>query len=189
MPDLPIIPFNSAQAWEQWLEQHHTEPDGLWLKIAKADTSIRTVTYAEALEIALCFGWIDGQKQKFDESYWLQKFTPRRPKSGWSQRNKTIVAELMAAGRMREAGQVEIDRAIADGRWDAAYASQSKIEVPEDFQAELEQNPQAQAFFDTLNSANRYAFLYRITTAKKVETRQKRISQFIDMLNRGEKLH
>ncbi len=189
MPDYRILAFDSEQSWEAWLEAHYSEPDGLWLKIAKAGTGIPTVTYAEALNVALCFGWIDGQKQKFDDQYWLQKFTPRRAKSPWSQRNKGLVADLIAAGRMREAGQQEIDRAKADGRWDAAYASQSKIEVPEDFQAALDAHPDAKAFFATLNSANRYAVLYRITTAKRAETRQKRLTQLIDMLDRGEKLH
>jgi uncharacterized protein YdeI (YjbR/CyaY-like superfamily) len=179
----------SPQAWEQWLEQHYSEAEGLWLKIAKAKTGIPSVTYAEALEVALCYGWIDGQKQKFDDEYWLQKFTPRRKKSPWSQRNKDIVAGLIAAGRMREAGQREIDRAKADGRWENAYASQSKIEIPADFQAAMDQNPAAKAFFATLSSVNRYAVLYRITTAKKSETRQKRIDKFIDMLNKGEKIY
>lgn len=183
MADYPTLPFESEQIWEDWLEVNHNKADGVWLKIAKANSGIDTVTYAEALNVALCFGWIDGQKQKFDDKYWLQKFTPRRQRSPWSQRNKELVAKLIAAERMREAGQAEIDRAKEDGRWAAAYAPQSKIEIPEDFQAALDANPTAKAFFATLKSADRYSVLYRITTAKRPETREKRIRELTAMLN------
>jgi len=186
---LPTLPFATQQDWEAWLDAHHAETAGVWLKLAKAGAGVPSVTYAQALEVALCYGWIDGQKASFDEQYWLQKFTPRRPKSVWSQVNCAKVTELIAAGRMREAGLRQVEAAKADGRWDAAYASPRAIEIPPDFQAELDAHPTAQAFFTTLNSANRYAFLWRIHTAKKPETRAKRIAQFIEMLDRGEKLH
>jgi uncharacterized protein YdeI (YjbR/CyaY-like superfamily) len=189
MADLPIISFPSETEWEQWLEENSASSSGLWLKIAKKDSGHTTVLYPEALMVALCFGWIDGQKNKFDEQYWVQKFTPRRAKSPWSRVNRDKALELIAQGKMRPSGMREIERAQADGRWDAAYESQSKIEMPQDFQALLDENPAAQAFFNTLNSANRYAFLYRITTAKKAETRQKNIQKFITMLNAGEKFH
>ncbi len=189
MVDLPVISFETEADWEKWLEANHATAPGLWLKIAKKDSGHTTVLYPEALNVALCFGWIDGQKSKFDDEYWLQKFTPRRSKSLWSRINREKVTALIEQGRMREAGLKEIDRAKADGRWDAAYESQSKITVPDDFQTALNQNPAAQAFFDQLNSVNRYAILHRITTAKRAETRQKRIDQFIMMLNAGEKIH
>ena len=189
MSNLPIIAFKSDAAWEQWLEAHHVTSEGLWLKIAKKDSGQASVSYQEALNVALCFGWIDGQKRKFDEQYWLQKFTPRRVKSPWSRINQEKAAALIAAGRMREAGLAEMERAKADGRWEAAYELQSRIAVPADFQAALDANPAAQAFFDTLNSANRYAVLYRVTTAKKAETRQMRIEKLITMLTAKEKFH
>jgi uncharacterized protein YdeI (YjbR/CyaY-like superfamily) len=189
MTELPIIPFESQQAWEQWLEENYTTSQGLWLKIAKKDSGHQSVSYAEALDIALCFGWIDGQKGKFDDEYWLQKFTPRRAKSIWSQVNCAKVEGLIAEGKMREAGLKEVERAKTDGRWDAAYAPQSKVTVPDDLQTALDANPTAKAFFETLNSQNRYAILHRIITAKKPETRQSRIDKFITMLNNGEKLY
>ncbi|MFI5274737.1 MAG: YdeI family protein, partial [Ktedonobacterales bacterium] len=175
--------------WEAWLADHHADTTGVWLKLAKRDAGVPSITYAQALDVALCYGWIDGQKASFDEQYWLQKFTPRRSKSVWSQVNCAKATELIAAGRMREAGLRQVEVARADGRWDAAYAGQRTIEIPPDFQAELDAHPTAQAFFATLNSANRYAFLWRIHTAKKPETRAARIRQFIEMLERGEKLH
>ncbi len=186
---LPTLPFATQQDFEAWLDAHHADTAGVWLKLAKAGAGVPSVSYAQALEVALCYGWIDGQKASFDEQYWLQKFTPRRPKSVWSQVNCAKATELIAAGRMREAGLRQVEAAKADGRWDAAYASQRAIEVPPDFQAELDAHPTAQAFFATLNSANRYAFLWRIHTAKKPDTRANRIRQFIEMLERGEKLH
>lgn len=185
----PILFFESESAWEQWLEANHAASQGVWLKIAKKDSGHASVTYAEALNVALCFGWIDGQKNKFDERFWLQKFTPRRARSPWSRINREKAADLIAQGRMREAGLREIERAKDDGRWDAAYESQSRITVPEDFQALLAANPAAQAFFDQLDSANRFAILYRIASAKKEETRQKRMEQFLAMLLAGEKIH
>lgn len=159
------------------------------MKIAKKESGQASVSYQEALDVALCFGWIDGQKGKFDEQFWLQKFTPRRKKSAWSRINREKIEVLIAQGKMREAGLREVEAAKADGRWERAYASQRMMTIPEDFQKALDEHPEAQAFFAQLNSANRYAFLYRITTAKKSETRQKRIETFIAMLSAKKKLH
>ena len=189
MQELPIIAFESQEAWEAWLEANHAGSNGLWVKIAKKDTGIPTVTYAEAVTAALCFGWIDGQKGKFDAQFFLQKFTPRRPKSVWSQINRDKALDLIAQGKMREAGMREVERAKADGRWDAAYASQRNITVPDDLQAALDAHPTAKAAFATLSSQNRYAILYRLTTAKKAETRQKRIEKFIAMLNANQTIY
>lgn len=187
--ELPIMMFESEEAWERWLDENHTTSQGLWLKIAKKGVEPASVYYPEALNVALCYGWIDGQKGKLDDQYWLQKFTPRRAKSIWSRVNQEKVQALIDQGKMREAGLKEIERAKADGRWEAAYESQSRITIPEDFQAALDANPVAKEFFEQLNSANRYAILFRITTAKKPETRQKNILKFIEMLNAREKLH
>lgn len=189
MADLSIMAFESERDFEQWLEANHASCDGIWLKIAKKDSGHTTVNYAEALNVALCYGWIDGQKNKFDDKFFLQKFTPRRAKSTWSQVNRDKVAVLIEQGKMREAGMKEIERAKADGRWDAAYAPASKMTVPDDFQAALDANPAAKTFFEGLNSANRYAILYRVTTTKKPETRQRKIDTLIAMLNAGEKIH
>lgn len=187
--NLPIISFATQQEWETWLAEHHTHARGIWLKIAKRDTGIPSVSYAEALEGALCYGWIDGQKASCDEQYWLQKFTPRSPKSVWSQVNRDKALALLASGRMQPAGRQQVERAQADGRWDAAYASQSKITIPDDFQQELDSHQQAKEFFQTLNSTNRYAILHRIHTAKKPETRAARIKKFIEMLANQQKLY
>ncbi len=187
MNDLPVIAFESEAAWTEWLEAHHTSSQGLWMKIAKKDLGHATVSYQEALTAALCFGWIDGQKNKLDDEYWLQKFTPRRARSPWSRINREKAEHLIAQGQMRPAGLAEVERAKADGRWQAAYASQREIAVPDDLQAALRENPAAQALFDRLNSANRYVVLYEVTTAKKPETRQRRIDKFIAMLNTGKK--
>lgn len=186
---LETLPFETPTAWEAWLEAHHTDSPGVWLKLAKAGTGMPSVTYAEALEVALCFGWIDGQKGALDERFWLQKFTPRRAKSGWSRVNREKVTALMAAGRMRPAGLRQVEAAQADGRWDAAYDSQRTAEVPPDLERALEEHPAARAFFQTLNSANRYAVLYRVQTAKRPETRAARIQQIVAMLERGETFH
>ncbi len=186
---LPIIAFESQPAWEEWLAQNYDSASGLWLKLAKQASGIASVTYSEAVDVALCYGWIDSQKAGFDDDYWLQRFTPRSAKSKWSENNRKRVAELIEQGRMKPAGLREIERAQEDGRWERAYASQSNMTVPEDFQKELDQNPQAREFFDGLNSANRYAILYRIHDAKKPETRARRIEKFIAMLNAGEKLY
>ncbi len=187
--DLPITGFATQQDWETWLAEHHAEPKGIWLKIAKKGNETPSISYAQALEGALCYGWIDGQKAAFDEQYWLQKFTPRRAKSIWSQINCDKAHALIEAGRMQAAGLRQVELAKADGRWEAAYTSQSKAAVPDDLQMELDKNPQARDFFLTLNSINRYAILFRIQNAKKAETRAARIQKFVEMLANGEKLY
>lgn len=187
--DLPILPFASKKKWTDWLARQHDKSAGMWLKLAKKDSGISSVTYDEALESALCYGWIDGQKKGFDDKYWLQKFTPRGPKSIWSKINTEKVERLIKSGEMMPAGLKAIEAAKKDGRWDAAYASQKNISIPEDFQAALEKNKKAKDFFAMLKSAERYSFLFRIQTAKKAETRAKRIQQFVEMLERHEKFH
>ena len=186
---LPTLPFETQAAWQTWLDEHHATSKGLWLKIAKKGASVPSISYAEALEIALCYGWIDGQKASFDDQFWLQKFTPRGPKSIWSKINIEKATALIAAGRMQPAGLRHVEAAKADGRWEAAYDGQRAITVPDDFQRALDENPQAQAFFATLDSANRYAILFRIQTAKKAEVRESRIRTYIVMLATGQKLH
>jgi uncharacterized protein YdeI (YjbR/CyaY-like superfamily) len=187
--ELPILPFASQSKWADWLAKQHDKSAGVWLKLAKKDSGIPSVTHAEALEIALCYGWIDGQGKGYDDPYWLQKFTPRKPKSIWSKINVEKVERLIASGQMKPAGLKAIEAAKADGRWEQAYSSQKNISVPEDFQSALDKNKKAKAFFETLNSTNRYAFLFRIETAKKAETRTKRIQQFVEMLEKNEKFH
>ena len=187
--DLPTLAFPSQAAWEEWLERNHEQSPGVWLKIAKKASGIETVTHLEALEVALCFGWIDGQRNRFDDEWFLQRFTPRRARSKWSQINRGSVERLIEQGRVRPAGLREVERAKADGRWDAAYASPSKIGVPPDLQRAFDAQPAAKEFFDTLDSQNRYAVLYRIDDAKRPETRARRIEQFVAMLARGEKLY
>jgi uncharacterized protein YdeI (YjbR/CyaY-like superfamily) len=187
--DLPTLTFASQADWETWLAAQHAVARGVWIKLAKKATGIPSITHAEALECALCYGWIDGQRASFDDAYFLQKFTPRRPRSGWSRVNVEKVTALIADGRMRPAGLREVERAKADGRWGAAYDSQSTIAVPEDLQRELDANPDAQAFFNTLDSRNRYAILYRLQTAKKAETRAARIQKFVAMLAQGQKIY
>jgi len=182
----PTVTFASASEWRAWLEEHHAAPAGVWLKIAKKGRGIETVTHAEALEEALCFGWIDAVRHAHDEDYFLQRFVPRRPKSKWSQVNRDKVLALTGAGRMHPAGLAEVERAKADGRWDAAYAPQSQATVPDDLQAELDARPKAKAAFATLKSQNRYAILYRLRDAKRPETRARRLQQFVEMLERGE---
>ncbi len=181
--DLPIIQFRDDAAWERWLQDNHDASSGVWIKTAKKNAGITTVTHAAALNTAICFGWIDGQRHPYDETFFLQRFTPRKARSKWSQVNVKKAEELIAAERMRAAGQAQIDAAKADGRWEAAYEPQSRATVPDDFQRELDRNPAAKAFFDTLKGVNRYAFLYRIQDAKRPETRRKRIDTFVAMLN------
>lgn len=186
---LPVAGFASPAEWEAWLAENHATSQGLWLKIGKRGTSRPSVTYDEALDIALCYGWIDGQKNTFDDEYWLQRFTPRRPGSKWSQRNRVKATELIAQGRMQSAGQREVEAARADGRWEGAYAGSSTATVPEDLQRALDANPAARSFFDTLDRQNRYAILYRLQDAKKPETRARRIATFVAMLAEGKKLY
>src|SRR5258708_30026871 len=186
--ELPIMLFESAQTWEAWLNEHHKTSPGVWLQIAKKASGINSVSHAEALDVALCYGWIDGQRGALDDKFFLQKFTGRRPKSGWSKINTQKVQDLIDKGRMQPAGLKEIEAAKQDGRWDVAYDSQRTMTVPEDFQAELDKNPEAKAFFATLNSVNRYAFCYRIQIVKKPETRRAKIAQYVAMLNEHKKL-
>jgi uncharacterized protein YdeI (YjbR/CyaY-like superfamily) len=187
--NLAVIAFASAQDWEAWLENHHQDTPGIWLKIAKKEAGAASVSYAEALESALCYGWIDGQKAAFDDRYWLQKFTPRSRKSKWSKINCEKALALIAAGRMQPAGSAQVEAAQGDGRWEQAYESQSKIGVPQDLQLELDNHPAARDFFEQLDSVNRYAILYRIQTAVKPETRVKRIQKYITMLSNQEKIY
>jgi uncharacterized protein YdeI (YjbR/CyaY-like superfamily) len=186
---LPLVAFPSQERWEGWLEANHGIAAGLWLKIAKKAAGLATVTYGEAVDSALCWGWIDGQKGRYDETWFLQRFTPRRPKSRWSQVNVEKVAALVAAGRMRPPGLAQAEAARADGRWDAAYPPQSALTVPPDLQARLDAHPQAAAFYATLDRQNRYAILYRLHDARKPETRTKRLEQFVTMLAEGRKIH
>ena len=187
--ELPTLPFANKKKWADWLARQHDKFTGVWLKFAKKGTGIPSVTYEEALDVALCYGWIDGQKKGFDDQYWLQKFTPRGPKSIWSKINTGKAEKLIASDEMKPAGLKAIEAAKQDGRWDAAYEGQKNISVPEDFLSALEKNKKAKVFFATLRGANRYAFLFRIQTAKKAETREKRIRQFVKMLEKGETLH
>ena len=186
--DYPILLFADRAAFRAWLSAHHASSPGLWLRIAKAASPLRSVTYAEALDVALCFGWIDGQKKSYDADSFLQKFTPRQKRSPWSKRNREHVERLVAAGEMHPAGLAAVEAARTDGRWDRAYDSAGTVTVPEDLQAALAQNPEAKAFFETLKGANRYSILYRIQTAVKPETRARRIAEFVAMLQRGETL-
>jgi uncharacterized protein YdeI (YjbR/CyaY-like superfamily) len=185
-----VLPFASAEDWEAWLRAHHdTTPAGVWIKFARKASGIPTVTYMEALHAALCFGWIDGQARSFDEQFYLQRFTPRRARSIWSKRNVGFATDLIASGRMQPAGLREVERAKADGRWAAAYDGPKTATVPDDLQAALDANPAAAEFFAGLKGQNRYAILHRVQTAKKPETRARRIETFVAMLERGETLH
>ncbi len=187
--ELPTIAFATPSAWADWLASNHASARGLWLKLYKKGSGIASATYLEALEVALAWGWIDGQKQSHDETAWLQKFTPRGPRSLWSKVNREKALALIASGAMKPSGLEQVERAQRDGRWEAAYDSPSRAAVPEDFAAALAAHPKAAAFFATLNAANRYALLFRIQTVKKAETRARRIAQFVEMLARHEKLH
>ena len=187
--DLPVISFEQQQDWADWLDANHHTSSGVWLRLAKKASGIPSISRAEALDTALCYGWIDGQAKKYDEATWLQKFTPRRKRSIWSKVNRDKVLALIESGQMKPAGLEEIERAKQDGRWDAAYDPPSNATVPDDLQQALDASPRAAAFFATLNSQNRYAILFRIQTAKKAETRARRIQQFITMLETEEKLY
>ncbi|MDB5895226.1 MAG: hypothetical protein JWQ88_2757 [Rhodoferax sp.] len=184
--DIAATLFNSATSFESWLERHYATVDSLWLMIAKKGAGETSVTYAEAVEIALCWGWIDGHKKRLDDRYFLQRFTPRRPRSMWSRINVDKVAALIEAGRMQPAGQAQVDAAKADGRWRQAYDGASTATVPPDLHAALEASPQAKAFFATVNASNRYAVLWRVQTAVKPETRARRIARLVEMLANGQ---
>lgn len=189
-PELPVEHFADASAWEHWLERHSQSP-GVWLKIAKKDAGIPSVTYTEALDVALCHGWIDGQKKAFDARFFLQRFTPRRARSTWSKINVARIGTLTAAGRMHPAGLREVDAAKADGRWEAAYDGSSSMVVPPELEEALAlaNNRKAKAFFDALDRTNRYAVCWRVQTAVKPETRRARVEKLVAMLARGEKIH
>ncbi|MDX3088643.1 MULTISPECIES: YdeI/OmpD-associated family protein [Streptomyces] len=187
--DPETVTFASAEAFEAWLGENHAASPGIWLKLRKKGPEVVALDYAQALEVALCYGWIDGQKATFDDQWWLQRFTPRRPGSRWSKINRDKATALVEQGRMRPPGQAEIDRARADGRWVAAYDGARTATVPEDLAAALAAVPAAAAFFETLDRRNRYAVLYRVQDAKKAETRARRIEKFVAMLARGEKPH
>ena len=186
----PELIVRDAAAWREWLGENHADPAGVWLVLAKKGTEKPTsLTYDQALEEALCHGWIDGQARRRDEATYRQRFTPRRKRSAWSRRNTGIAERLRAEGRMHPAGHAEVERAKADGRWEAAYAGPATIEVPTDLTEALAAEPKAQALFETLNSQNRYAILYRIATAKRADTRARRIGEFVAMLARGETVY
>lgn len=187
--ELPVILFATQDDWRAWLEENQESSKELWVRLAKKGTGIVSIDYAQALEVALCYGWIDGHKRSYDESSWLQRFTPRGPKSIWSKINREKAQALIDNGQMQPAGMRAIEAAQRDGRWEAAYDSQSNATVPEDFQAALDAHAEAKSFFATLKSVNRYAILFRIHHAKKPETRAKRISDFIAMLERHETIY
>src|SRR5262245_42597796 len=187
--ELSIMGFAKPAEWRAWLSAHHRQSPGIWMKIGKKGVGDPSITYDEALEHALCYGWIDGQKKTYDATAWLQKFTPRGPQSIWSQINRGKAEALIANGQMQPAGLAAVEQAKANGRWENAYTSQARNNVPPDLQTELDRRPQAKAFFATPNSTNRFAIIFRLTTAKKAETRARRLQQFVQMLERGEKLY
>ena len=187
--DLPILEFADRTAWKHWLDEQHGSSPGVWIKIAKKASGIATVTHPEALEEALCYGWIDGQRAPHDDTFFLQRFTPRRVRSRWSQINRDKATELIEQGRMTPAGLAQVEAAKADGRWEAAYAPQSSLTVPEDFQRALDENAAAKEFFATLRGIRRYAFIYRIGDAKRPETRARRIREYVAMLSEGRTLN
>lgn len=184
-----VMEFKTDADWRKWLDKNYALPEGIWLKIAKKDAGVTTVNYQEALRVALCYGWIDGLVNKLDEKYYIQKFTPRRPRSIWSKRNVGIVEELIAEGKMQSPGFKAIEEAKADGRWDAAYDSPGNMTVPEDFIEELKKHSRAYKFFLTLNKTNLFAIGFRLQTAKKPVTRNKRMNEIIEMLERSEKFY
>ena len=188
-PDLPVVSFSSAAAFAAWLDAEHGQSAGIWLKIAKKDAGIPTVSYQEAVDVALCFGWIDGQKRSLDGQHWLQRFTPRKPRSKWSKINCARADRLIDAGQMRPRGRAEVEQARADGRWAAAYAGQRAATVPADLQAALDADPVARDFFATISSQNRYAILYRVSDAKRPQTRAARIAKYVAMLHQRQTLY
>jgi len=189
MDDNPILLFARHQDWKTWLDRNHSRSSGVWLRLAKKGSPIQSVSYAEAIEVALCYGWIDALKRPESEHAWLQRFTPRKSRSIWSKINRQKALALIEAGRMQPAGLQQVEQAKKDGRWEGAYDSPASATVPDDLQAALNRNGRAKAFFSTLDKANRYAVLFRVQTAKRPETRAKRIQQFVEMLARREKLH
>jgi uncharacterized protein YdeI (YjbR/CyaY-like superfamily) len=187
--ELPILSFKDQAAWHDWLAENYSLESGIWIRFYKKDSSVPTIRYAEALDEALCFGWIDGQAKKYDEQSYLQKFTPRRARSMWSKRNIEHVSRLTDEGRMQPAGLQQVEAAKIDGRWQQAYDSPSKMQIPADFYEALEANPKAKEFFEKLNKSNTYAIAWRLQTAKRPETRQRRLEAMIQMLADGKKFH
>ena len=187
--ELPVRLFKTEKAWQAWLEKNSARSRGIWLRIAKKSSKLKSVSHPEALDVALCYGWIDGLRKRLDEETFIQLFTPRTAKSMWSKINRAKVLDLIESGKMKPGGIAAIEAAKADGRWDAAYDSYRSSTVPDDLQKELDRSPKARVFFATLNSQNRYAILFRIQTATKEETRKKRIAQFVEMLEQERKLH
>jgi Uncharacterized protein conserved in bacteria len=187
--ELPIVLFENQQAFEEWLADHYDKSPGIRMQIAKKNSGLTSASYAEALDVALCYGWIDSQKESLDERSYLQRFTPRGPKSIWSKVNVGKVEQLIANGRMKPPGLEAIEKAKQNGLWDKAYASSSNVTMPEDLAAALEQNAKAAAFYETLNKQNKFAILFRIHNVKKEETRKKKIMQFVEMLEKGEKIY
>ena len=188
-PDTPILAFATIEEWTSWLAKYHVVSTGIWMQLFKKKSSVTTISYSEALDVALCYGWIDGQKKSYNIDSWIQKFTPRRAKSIWSKRNREHIDRLEKAGKMTAAGSAQVEAAKADGRWDRAYDSPSNMVVPEDFLKELTKHKKAAAFFNTLNRANTYSIVWRLQTAQKPETRDRRMKIILDMLKRGEKFH
>ena len=187
--DYPVKTFKTASAFEAWLDKNHMKADGLWMKIAKANKGIASIAFGDALDLALCYGWIDGLRRGLDENYYVQKFTPRRPKSVWSVINKNKVAQLIKDGRMKEAGFAAIEDAKKNGQWDRAYHSPANAEIPTDLQKALDKNKKAKAFFVKLNSQNRFAILYRLQQVKRVETKKKKLEEYIKMLAEGKTIY
>jgi uncharacterized protein YdeI (YjbR/CyaY-like superfamily) len=188
-PSSVPVAFESPAAWEKWLAKHHADAREVWIKIAKKGTGIPSVSYEDAVEVALCYGWIDGQMRSLDDAFYIQRFTPRASRSKWSKLNREKVTRLIETGRMKPAGLREVERAKADGRWEAAYDAPSTARVPDDLREALPRNAKAKAFFATLDGRNRYAILYRIQDAKRPETRRRRIDQVVAMLADGKKLY
>jgi uncharacterized protein YdeI (YjbR/CyaY-like superfamily) len=188
-PEVPIRAFKDAKAWDAWLAKNQGKDAGIWMRIAKKASGTKSITYPEAVEIALCHGWIDGLKRPESATTWLQRFTPRRKRSIWSEINREKAIALIAAGRMKPAGLGEIERAKRDGRWDAAYASPKSATMPADFRKELDRHPKAKAFFKAISRTNSYAIMWRIQTAKRPETRARRIQTYIEMLEKGATIH
>ena len=188
-PDLPTLAFTTTEDFTSWLAKHHKVSSGIWIRLFKIKSGVPTITYAEALDIALCYGWIDGQKKAYDTESWLQKFTPRRHKSIWAKRNREHVERLDKSGMMEAAGIEEVEAAKADGRWEQAYEPSTNMIVPTDFLNELAKNKKAEAFFKTLKKTNIYSIVWRLQTAKKPETRNKRMKAILEMLKKGEKFH
>jgi uncharacterized protein YdeI (YjbR/CyaY-like superfamily) len=187
--ELPVISFESGDSWEEWLGQNHDTSSGIWLRFYKKGSGVRTIVYAEAVDVALCYGWIDGQAKSCDENSYFQRFTPRRPRSIWSKRNIGNVMRLEEAGKMKKAGLKAVEAAKADGRWDQAYDSPVNMSAPDDFVNELKKDPKAFAFFESLNKTNKYAIGWRLQTAKTAGTRERRMKQVLEMLSDGKKFH